>query len=262
VAKETGATLQVEDPFVLWTQGPLRYDTLVPQLKTLMPPGFVYPDINVVPRDGGYPTATMTGAEFDLAASSAAQGSGHVALYSAGTIAAADMAQLPSALGGSAFVFDSGVQSPWTVNASAPGGSAFKRLTVDGRKWPAGPGVAVIPGGTHQLKWSKGDAGGPGLLRFTGELATASMTGDSITLRYDSRPVVYAVVDRKPTSANAVASPDGGFAVRLPPGRNTVTISFAGPGGGGGGAGGLLVGVIVLLVVVGGTWGFLRFRRR
>jgi hypothetical protein len=72
---------------------------------------------------------------------------------------------------------------------------------------------------------------------------------------------VYAVVDRKPTSANSVPSPDGGFAVRLPPGRNTVTISFAGPGGGGGGAGGLLVVVIVVLVAVGGTWGFLRFRR-
>jgi hypothetical protein len=261
VARETGATLQVEDPFVLWTQGPLRYDALVPQLKSLMPPGFVYPDVNVVPRESGYPTATMTGAEFDLAASSAAQASGHVALYSAGTIAAVDMAQLPAALGGGAFVFDGGVQSPWTVQASAAGGSAYKRLKVDGRQWPAGPGIAVIPGGTHQLKWSKGSAAGPGLLRFTGELATASMTGDSMTLRYDSRAVVYAVVDRKPTSTQSVPSPDGGYSVRLPPGRHTATISFVAAGGKHTDSGrGLLVGVIALLAAVAGIWAFSRRR--
>src|SRR5439155_5854511 len=118
----------------------------------------------------------MTGAEFDLAASSAAQLSGHVALCSAGRIAAVDMAQLPSALGGGAFVFDGGVQAPWTVHASAAGGSAYKRLKVDGRQWPAGPGIAVVPSGTHKLTWSKGGAAGPGLLRFTGELATASVS--------------------------------------------------------------------------------------
>jgi hypothetical protein len=82
-----------------------------------------------------------------------------------------------------------------------------------------------------------------------------------MTLRYDSRPVVYAVVDKKPTSTASVPSPDGGYAVRLAPGKHTSTISFAAAGKGHGSGRGLLVGVILLLVAVVGAWGFFRFRR-
>ena len=57
VAKENGATLQVEDPFTVWTQGPLRYDALAPALRTLMPTGFAYPDVNVVDREAAIPRA-------------------------------------------------------------------------------------------------------------------------------------------------------------------------------------------------------------
>src|SRR5947209_3770647 len=187
VAKENGATLQVEDPFTVWTQGPLRYDALEPALRSLMPVGFAYPDVNVVDREAGYPTRTMTGAEFDLAVSSAGRGAGRVALYSAGTIAAADMTQMPAALGGAAVVFDDGVESPWAVTVRAPGGNSFTRLKVDGHQWPAGPGAAVIPAGAHRLEWSKGAPAGPGLTRFTGELGTASVSSSAMTLHYDSR---------------------------------------------------------------------------
>jgi len=262
VAQENGATLQVEDPFVLWTQGPLRYDTLVPQLKGLMPAGFVYPDVNVVDRDAGYPTRTMTGAEFDLAASSAAQGAGYVGLYSAGTIAAVDMGRVTSALAGSVYVSDQGYKSPWTISVSAPGGAAYRRLKIDGRTWPAAAGTAVVPAGTHTVKWSKGGAAGPGLLRFTGELGTASVGHSSMTLRYDSRAVAYAVVDRRPVGTDSLSNPDGGFAVRLPPGRHTVTIGFTASGHSGGGHGALVAVVLGLLALVVVTWAVVRLRAR
>jgi hypothetical protein len=262
VARENGAALQVEDPFVLWTQGPLRYDTLVPQLKNLMPAGFAYPDINVVDREAGYPTPVMTGAEFDLAMSSGAQAAGHVAIYSAGTIGSDDVAHLPTALAGSAATFDHGVQAPWTVTVSAPGGVTYRRLSVDGKRWPAGPGVAIVSAGAHRLEWSAGSAEGPGLLRFTGELGTASMTGSSITLTYDSRASAYAIVDRKPVDRASQATSDGGFSVRLPSGRHTVTIAF-GPGESTseGRHVGLLGLAIVLLGGVAAGWVVLRRRQ-
>ena len=262
VANDNGATLQVEDPFTLWTQGPLRYAALLPDLAKLMPAGFAYPDVNVVDREAGYPTRSMTGAEFDLAVASAGLGAGRVALYSAGTIGGADMAQVPGALGAGAATFDDGVQAPWGVTVRAPGGAAFARLKVDGRQWPTGPGVAVIPAGTHRVEWSTGKPAGPGLLRFTGELATASVSGSQIKLRYDSRAVVYAVVDRRPVGTASVVDPAGGYAVRLPPRRHDVTLAFAGGTHSGGGTGLLLAVAAAVLVVVAGLWAWARLRHR
>jgi hypothetical protein len=228
-----------------------------------MPAGFAYPDVNIVDREAGYPTRSMTGAEFDLAVASAGRGAGRVALYSAGTIGAADMAQVPGALGAAAATFDDGVQTPWSVTLRAPGGGAFTRLKVDGRQWPSGPGVAVVPAGTHRVEWSTGDPAGPGLLRFTGELATASVSGAQIKLRYDSRAVSYAVVDRRPVGTASVVDPAGGYSVRLPPGRHDITLAFAGGAHSGGGGTGLRLAVAVaVLGVVAGVWGFARFRHR
>jgi hypothetical protein len=263
VAKENGATLQVEDPFTVWTQGPLRYDALEPALRSLMPVGFAYPDVNVVDREAGYPTRTMTGAEFDLAVSSAGRGAGRVALYSAGTIAPADMAHMSAALGATAVVFDDGVESPWAVTVRAPGGASFTRLKVDGHQWPAAAGVAVVPAGAHRLEWSKGAPAGPGLSRFTGELGTASLSASRMTLHYDSRAIPYAVVDRPPRGRSSVANPGGGYTVRLPPGRHEVTLSFGGSSHSGGGGGSLLVVVVAALLVVGAAlWSYRRLRRR
>ena len=260
VARENGAALQVEDPFVLWTQGPLRYDALVPQLQSLMPPGFAYPDVNVVDREAGYPTSAMTGAELDLAMSSAARVAGYVALYSAGTVGADDMAHVPSAVAGSAATLDNGIQTPWTVNVFAPGGPRYRRLLVDGKRWPAGAGVAVVPTGTHLLQWSTGSRSGPGLVRFTGELATASVTGTSMTLKYDSRAPVFAVVDRRPVDGASQANPDGGFTLPLPPGRHTVTISFATGSGERKASWPLIALTVALLSAVGISWGAVRVR--
>jgi len=226
VAARNGASLQVEDPFTQWALGPLRYDTLVSHLAGLTPPVPAYVDVNVVDREAGRPTPAMTGAELDLAVSSASQGAGRLALYSAGTIGEGDMAHVPAAMAGTAAIFDTGVRSLWTVTARAPNGKD-RRLTVDGVPWPAGPGLAVIPRGEHRLVWSTGTAIGPALLRFTGELGAAAVSTTSLRLSYDSRGAAYAVVDRRPTNRPSVADPAGGFAVRLPgAGTNTVTLAF------------------------------------
>ena len=118
----------------------------------------------------------------------------------------------------------------------------------------------MVPAGTHTVKWSKGGASGPGLLRFTGELGTASVARSSMTLRYDSRAVAYAVVDRRPVGTDSLPNPDGGFAVRLPPGRHTVTIGFAAGAHSGSGHGALVAVVVGLLALVAVAWGVVRLR--
>src|SRR5205085_10826258 len=149
---------------------------LVPTIAPLMPVGLVYVDVNVIARSGAKPTSVMTGAELDLAVGAASQGSGRIGLYSAGTIPAEDLAHVPSAMAAVASSFDTGEKSPWTITVPAPGGSSYGRLAVDGVRWPAGRGTAIVAGGEHRLVWSRGTPAYPSLLRFTGELGTASAT--------------------------------------------------------------------------------------
>ena len=203
----------------------------------------------------------MTGAELDLAVSSASQGTGRLALYSAGTVGVADMAHVPAAMAGAVDVFDTGLRSPWTVVTRAPN-SSDRRLTVDGVPWPAGPGLAVIPKGEHRLVWSKGPPFGPGLLRFTGELGAAAVSKTSLRLAYDSRAAAYAVVDRRPTNRPSIADPAGGYAVRLPAGTNTVMLSFPSSSSGAGRSALQFLAIgLAAFIAASGAWLVVRRRR-
>ena len=235
VARRNGATLQVEDPYTVWGQGPLRYDRLNADLASLRTGGPVFVDVNVVDRARGLPTPAMTGAEQDLAIMSAGRTDGRVAAYSAGTIGPTDMGALAGALAGAAATVDAGVRAPWAVTVHSPGGPGDVRLLVDGVQWPAGPGFALVPAGEHRLDWSAGAAAGPGLLRLTGELATARVDAHEVDFSYDSRPVTYATVTQRPRAVrldgadapvDAVASGPQGTVLRLPPGTHRVVLLF------------------------------------
>jgi hypothetical protein len=231
VAKANGASLQIEDPFTVWTEGPLRYDRLQGDVKNLMPAGQAYIDINVVDREDARPTLKMTGAELSLAAASAGA-AGRLGVYSAGSTPVADLHRIPRAMAGAARVFDEGTSAPWTTLASATAGPAATRLTVDGKRWPASAGVAVVPPGEHRLVWSKGAPVGPGLVRLTAEIGSASVTPRSLTFRYDSRLRPLAVLDRKARALTVdgegapldVLDGSDGRTVRLPAGNHTVRI--------------------------------------
>ena len=235
VARQGGASLQVEDPSTTWSAGPLRYDGLVAKISPLMERGQAYVDVNVVDRPGAKPTTAMTGTELDLAVKSAAQTSGRVALYSAGTIGVDDLAVLPAAMAGAAQTLDTGIRSPWSVQVSAPD-PADDRLTVDGVAWPAGPGTAIVPAGEHRLDWSAGPPAGPSLLRFTGELAAATVGPASMGLSYDSRAAVYVIVSQAATGLlidgagapiEMTGSQPGQTVLRLPAGTHHAELRFS-----------------------------------
>ena len=176
VAQKGGASLQLEDPFTTWSDGPLRYDRLTPELQQLVQPGSGLIDLNIVNRAGARPTAKMTGGELDLAVASAAAFSGRMGAYAIGTIPAADQAALPSAMAGTAQTTDTGIVAPWTVTVHAPPAGPDTSVTVDGTPWPSAGGTAIVPAGEHRIVWSNSPAPGPGLTGFTGELSSASIS--------------------------------------------------------------------------------------
>jgi hypothetical protein len=235
VAQKGGASLQLEDPFTTWSDGPLRYDRLTPELKQLVQPGSGLIDLNIVNRQGARPTAKMTGGELDLAVASAAAFSGRMGAYAIGTIPAADQAALPSAMAGAAQTTDTGIITPWTVTVHAPPAGPDTSVTVDGTPWPSAGGTAIVPAGQHRIVWSNTPAPGPGLTSFTGELSSASISPSAMTLAYSSRAATYAVVTQRPTTllidgtahtASAVANPTGGWTLGLPRGTHRVNIGF------------------------------------
>ena len=235
VATEQGAALQVTEASTVLEDGPERFNLTAPRLAALMPPGQAFVDLDGRARRDSAANEQMTGGELDLTVMSAAQISGRVALHTAGTVPRDDLDHLPAALAGGAEVFDSGVRSRNTVTMSAPGGAGYGRLLVDGERWPAAAGWAVIPPGEHRLTWSKGAPDGPSLMRITGELGTASVNGDAMTFSYDSRPPALAVVEPQPREvfvddvaipATVVTRPSGGFVVSLPSGTHRIEMRF------------------------------------
>lgn len=234
VAKENGASLVVEDPFTSWAEGPLRYDRLGPHVEHLMPPQASLIDVNVVPRAGAKPTSQMEGAELGLALGSATASLGRLAVYALGTLTPQDLELLPLSMAASTSTTDLGVYGRWTVKVTAPS-RADGRLTVDGIAWPAANGTAVVPPGNHVLQWSAGAPVGPGLSSFGGELGTARVAARSLTFTYAARPDAYAVVTTRPRALlidgkaarlDAVADPDGGYAVRVPTGTHRAVLTF------------------------------------
>jgi hypothetical protein len=235
IAQKGGASLQLEDPFTTWSDGPLRYDRLTPELQQLVQPGSGLIDLNIVNRAGARPTAKMTGGELNLAVASAATFSGRMGAYAVGTIPAADQAALPSAMAGAAQTTDTGIVTPWTVTVHAPPAGPDTSVTVDGIPWPSAGGTAIVPAGEHRIVWSTSPAPGPGLSGFTGELASASISPTAMTLAYSSRAATYAVVTQRPATlvadgaaqaATAVANPTGGWTLHLPKGTHRVNIGF------------------------------------
>ncbi|MCL4232020.1 MAG: hypothetical protein KJ053_10585 [Dehalococcoidia bacterium] len=236
VARDHGASLQLEDPYTTWASSPLRYEKISSRLASLLPAGQAFIDINIVPREAGLPTAAATAGEFELAVAAASRASGRVAVFSVSTVAASDRGQLAGAMAATADTLDTGLRSSFAVVARSPGGAADGLLKVDGSQWPAAAGRAIIPGGEHRLEWAPGAPVGPALLRFTAELGSASVEASALQAEYFSRSRAYLVVDRAPqhvtvdgveTAVAVISNPDGGYTLRLPSGLHTVRIETA-----------------------------------
>ncbi len=234
LARRTGATLQIEDPYTTWTRGPSRYVALAARLERLMPPGRALVDINVVHRKYAYPTATMTGAELDLSIANAGRAAGRVALYSVGTLLPGDLKAAPAALAAAAVSEGDVLRGRWSLVVRSPR-PALGRLVVDGRRWPSHDGRAIVPAGSHVVRWVAGREELPALRRLSAELTGEASNADSLTFSYSGATPARAVIDRAPmamtidgmtTALAALPAPDGGASLPLPAGRHTVRMTF------------------------------------
>lgn len=229
VARDTGATLQVEDPYTTWTRGPRRYTQLNTKDASLMPAGRLFFDVNVVPRATGHPTSQMTGGELALSIADAAQTSGVVGLYSASTLTDADWRTVEEALAASALTGNGLVSAPWSLTLRSPS-PTLGRLRLDGVAWPAAGGRALVPAGKHRVQWLPGDDRLPALVQLTGELGSEQASQHSVTIRYSARARAWATFDRPPKAvavdgANSTGAIDGNV-VSLPPGDHAAVVTF------------------------------------
>jgi hypothetical protein len=199
-----------------------------------MPPSTSLIDVNVIARAGALPTSKMTGSELELAVASATKSLGRVAIYSLGTMSDQDISEIPGAMGASATVTDKTLDGTWTVKVTAPS-SSDNRLTVDGIQWPAAGDSALVPAGFHRLIWSQGSAAGPGLVSFTDELGTASVSKSLLLFSYYSHSDALAVLTARPTellldgtpaTLSVLPDPAGGFVIRMPAGTHQAVIEF------------------------------------
>ncbi len=237
VARRRGATLQIEDPFTQWTNGPLRYDKAQSALDQVASRESGFFDVNVVDRSvlGEFPlvTDTMTGNELGLALTSASRVSGRVGIYSLGSLGDVDRPDVPQMIAGSVQVTDSGVIAPWDVEIPKPSPSS-QSATVDGIAWPVGSNGVIIPAGEHQVVWSDEQSTLPGLNRCTGTLAKVSATPTELKISYSGRLRTYISVSQQPRevlvdgSLVQVTSSLGphGWVLALPSGAHTAELRY------------------------------------
>ena len=183
VAQKGGASLELEDPFTTWSEGPLRYDQLTPELRQLAtarqrPDRREHREPRRCPSHRQDDRRRAGPGGFQRRRPSAAGW----AAYAIGTIPAADQAALPAAMAGTAQTTYTGIVTPWTVTVHAPPAGPDTSVTVDGMPWPSAGGTAIVPAGEHRIVWSNSPAPGPGLTGFTGELASASISARAMTL--------------------------------------------------------------------------------
>ena len=227
VARDAGATLQVEDPFTTWTRGPARYTVLGRTLLPLMPAGRALFDVNVVPRATGRPTAQMTGGELALSVADASATTGTVGLYAASTLTPADLVDASAALAASAVTRDAKVEAPRSVVLRSPK-PALGTLRLDGSPWPAVHGRALVPPGSHRVQWQHGDDPAPALVRLTGELRSERPGGTALAFCYSATARAWATFDRAPRSVTVDGAkvPAAGAVVSLPGGDHVAVAVF------------------------------------
>ena len=230
LGRQMGVSIEIEDPFTSWNDGPGRYDTL----RRVQGPDVAF-DLNVVRRKGAAPTTTPAGSELLTWIAAGGSSKGTISLFAEGSIYHLDRAWLGGALAGPRVEV---VESrPGTLTVDAPfsvwvrGPHTATSATVDGAPWPVvDGGRALVPAGHHDVAFAP--LGGPAPLPMS---CSCELTG----ARFDGSTVVAAVrADGRawlsvPRSGGAVlvdgrrmsmATHAGRAFTPLPPGDHTVTF--------------------------------------
>ena len=197
--KEFGITLNVEDPYMEWSEPPDRYRRLRQTLVSLLPGRTSMIDINIVPvhphTQPGFPAAQATGTEVLQQLQAAAEQRGRVCFYCESTVYEQDWELIPYAMAAGAVIESAGkewkVSSPFTVVLRSE--SAVMNPLLDGKEWPCfGDEGVILPPGAHRLSFTPRRSGEDGrgaeirLVAISDELLDCEWTKDGLDLTYDS----------------------------------------------------------------------------
>lgn len=244
--KEFDVTLNVEDPYMEWSQPPNRYRHLRTTLRTALLGLRSMIDINVVPvhseTQTGFASAQATGFELFQQIQTASEQRGRVCLYCESSVFPHDWQLVPYALSAGTNASREGLE--WNVNSpnTVVLNTGVKAVDVmlDGKPWPCiGSQGVIVPSGSHHISFgSKSSTVLPEsadlrLIGISDELLKCSMKHEGIELTYESparclltlsnNPVKIRV-DGSPASLRVVAG-KGCFVLIAPSGRHKLFIS-------------------------------------
>ena len=237
--KTYGITLQIEDPWPLWSFGPDRYRLLGEAYREeLGPEARLTLDINVVVRTPTkWPTRKQTGLELITLLSTADRFSDQVCLYSAETLLTYDWAFVPYSMTSSESAIRT-KQNSYTTSASR----AFKleadidvqSVELDSIPWPCFTSkYVIVPPGQHNVVInSTNDNGYIRVTDLSGELSYSYYTNALAVVGYNDHRQCLVSLSFKPTrvflDGKQVDLPisqslDGRYAtVHCPPGDHEV----------------------------------------
>lgn len=228
-------TLLIEDPAPLWSLGPERYPEIARRYEPLTDsPERLAIDINIVERyQQTYPTRKQTGGELLQLVDRSSRSFARVALYFENSISPVDLALLPQATAGAELVEAS--PSEFVAKSPQPFGVHWSGFAqVDGAVWPLTDANTVwLPAGRHTIELAAMPPPGR-ILRFSGDLVAAKVTGETVSFNYSSSARAIALLDRRPARVvvdGALIEPDlvaakRHWSLRLPRGEHTVALSF------------------------------------
>ena len=191
-------TFLIEDPATIWHLGPQRYPQIADRYKALTPhQSKLAIDINIVDRyQDVYPTKQQTGVELFQLLHVAAKAFPRVALYFENSIVAEDLPLVASAsavvtryevVGGKTIVESPhGVGIPWNSPAM-----------VNGKLWPVRSDKTIwLPPGAVAVEPTSEDV--PlHIVDFNGQLRSASVERNGVTIAYHQASRAIAIVDRE-----------------------------------------------------------------
>ena len=240
-----GVTLNVEDPYMEWTQPPERYIQLRKTLTALIPDRISMIDINVVPihpaTQTGFATEQATGVEFLQQLRSAAQQNGRVCVYCESSVFSHDWQHVPSAMAISAVATKT--SSGWeieTPNTVLWRTAIQDDLWLDGRLWDCRDSTGVIvPPGRHTISWNRDSAAfhsGASRLRLlflSDELLGCTGNEEHLEITYRSyarclltfnNPPAKIRIDGLPANLPLIAG-EKSFVVIAPSGEHRISVS-------------------------------------
>ncbi|MCX7709569.1 MAG: stalk domain-containing protein [Clostridia bacterium] len=241
--EEYDFTLQVEDPFTLWSLGPDRYKDIVQSYRPNMSAnGRIAVDINIVERwDTIFPTKKQTGLEFLGLLSEASMYSDQVCIYAANTPYPYDFQYAKYALASLAKVHklyknEYHTESPYAFLFEIE--TKGKEIILNGNEWPcvSEDGI-IIPSGMNRLeiRERKDDINKVFITGISTNSFNCVRSSEDIQLKYSDKRNVYISLNKKPSqiliAGKEVKLPlyynNHQFVVCCPQGSNEITFTFS-----------------------------------